>query len=91
MTKNELKSQIAKETRIRKSNVSDVVDGVFAIIAEELAKGEKVTIADFGIFTAADVKPRTARNPITGEAVEVLAHKKAKFKPSKVLNLKINK
>ena len=91
MTKNELKARIAQETSIRKNVVSDVVDGVFALITEELSREGKVSISDFGIFTAADVNARTARNPATGDKIEIPAHKKVKFKASKVLNLKVNK
>ena len=91
MTKKELKARIAKETSIKKNIVSDVVDGVFAIITEELAQNGKVSINEFGIFTAADVKARTARNPHTGDEIDVPAHKKVKFKAAKVLNEKVNK
>ena len=91
MTKKELKSRISKKTNIRKAIISDIVDGVFAIITEELGKGEKVVIQDFGIFTTADTKARTAHNPHTGEEVEVQAHKKVKFKASKALKENINK
>ena len=91
MTKKELQSRISKETNIRKAIVSDIVDGVFAIINEELAKGEKVSIQDFGIFTTVDTKARKAHNPHTGEEVEIQAHKKVKFRPSKSLKENINK
>ena len=91
MTKKELQSRISKETNIRKAIVSDIVDDVFAIITEELAKGEKVSIQDFGIFTAVDTKARTAHNPRSGEEVKVPAHKKVKFKPAKVLKESVNK
>ena len=68
-----------------------MVDGVFAIITEELTQNGKVSINEFGIFTAADVKARTARNPHTGDEIEVPSHKKVKFKAAKTLKEKINK
>lgn len=52
------------------------------IIAREAREG-RVTIQGFGSFTRVERKARIARNPKTGETVEVLAKETLKFKPSK--------
>jgi DNA-binding protein HU-beta len=68
-----------------KVQAEQVVNGIFDGITESLKKGEDVSIAGFGIFTAKMRAARTARNPRTGEAVQVPAQRVAKFKASKAL------
>lgn len=68
-----------------KKAADEVMDMIFESIAEEMKKGGEVSIAGFGIFTAKERKARTARNPRTGEAVNVPAMKVPKFRASKNL------
>ncbi|KKR39409.1 MAG: DNA-binding protein [Parcubacteria group bacterium GW2011_GWF2_40_10] len=63
----------------------EIVDMVFDSITGSLKKGEEVSIAGFGIFTVRQRAARQARNPRTGEMVNVPAMKVPKFKPSKHL------
>jgi DNA-binding protein HU-beta len=49
-----------------------------------LKRGEAVTLVGFGTFAVARRKPRTVRNPRTGQAVAV-AGRIPRFKPSKEL------
>ena len=90
MTKYQLKARIVSETVIRKSIVSDVVDKVFDIIAEEMNHNRKVSIDNFGVFTTSEVKARTMRNLVNGDSIEIPAHKKVNFKASKALKERIN-
>jgi len=48
-----------------------VIDTVFESIKNALEKGEKVEIRGFGNFRLKERKPRKARNPKTGESVDV--------------------
>jgi DNA-binding protein HU-beta len=61
------------------------VNHVFDAIQEALIKGEKVTLTGFGSFEAVATAPRLGRNPQTGEAVQIPAGKRIKFKPGKAL------
>jgi nucleoid DNA-binding protein len=45
----------------------------------------KVSIAKFGIFTKGERKAREARNPRTGEMVNVPARGNIKFQPAKTV------
>ena len=54
-------------------------------IVEGLHADGKVALVGFGSFLLADKKARTARNPKTGEAVEVPAKVVPKFRPSAAL------
>jgi DNA-binding protein HU-beta len=68
-----------------KVQAEQVVDTLFDTITGSLKKGEEVSVAGFGIFSVKDRAARTARNPRTGEAVQVAAMKVPKFKAAKAL------
>ena len=54
-------------------------------ITHTLKKGDEVSVAGLGIFSAKTRAARTARNPRTGEAVNVPAMRVPKFRPAKAL------
>lgn len=62
-----------------------LVNGIFDDIVDALKGGEEVSIAGFGIFSVRDRAARQARNPRTGEIIQVAATKVPKFKASKTL------
>lgn len=66
-----------------KVQAEGIVETVFASIRNAVLKGEKVSLAGFGIFTKKQVKGRNGRNPKTGESVTVAPHTKIKFAPAK--------
>ncbi len=68
-----------------KVQAEQVVDTLFDTITASLKKGEEVSVAGFGIFSVKDRAARTARNPRTGESVEVPAMRVPKFKAAKAL------
>lgn len=67
-----------------------VVDTVFESIKSALQKGEKVEIRGFGNFKLKERKPRKARNPKTGESVDVPEKKAIRFKVGKALKEAMN-
>jgi len=68
-----------------KVQAEQIVDKVFDSIVDSLKKGDEVSIAGFGIFSAKQRAARTARNPKTGEAITVPAMKVPKFRAAKAL------
>lgn len=62
-----------------------VVDKVFDTIVGALKGGDEVSVAGFGIFSVKQRAARKARNPRTGEMVNVPATKAPKFRPAKAL------
>ena len=85
MKKADLIAMVAEMTGSTKVMAGQVVEGIFGAIAGEMAKGEKVDIAGFGKFEGNMRAARTARNPRTGESVNVPATRVAKFKAAKAL------
>ncbi|MFH0846198.1 MAG: HU family DNA-binding protein [Patescibacteria group bacterium] len=68
-----------------KVQAEKAVDTVFDSIVNSLKKGEDASIAGFGIFSAKTRAARTARNPRTGESIQVKAMRVPKFRASKTL------
>jgi len=68
-----------------KASAERVVDKIFETITSSLTKGEEVSVAGFGIFSAKERAARTARNPRTGEAIQVPAMRVPKFRAAKAL------
>ncbi|MDP2669277.1 MAG: HU family DNA-binding protein [bacterium] len=68
-----------------KKHSDEVVDFIFDTITACLKKGDEVSIAGFGAFVTKARKARTARNPRTGEMVQVPATTVPRFKAGKAL------
>ncbi|MGH7545482.1 MAG: HU family DNA-binding protein [Gemmatimonadota bacterium] len=85
MTKADLVEQVAQAIGpgITKKDCAAVVDGFLNAIKRALAKQQNIEIRGFGTFKVRKRKPRVARNPRTGETVEVPARPVPVFKPSK--------
>jgi DNA-binding protein HU-beta len=47
------------------------VNGVLEEIQQSLARGERVTLPGFGTFDRRERRPRTGRNPATGETIQI--------------------
>lgn len=58
---------------------------VAEFIREKVKETGRLTIVGFGSFNVVDKPARTARNPRTGEAVQVPAKTTVTFKPSKTV------
>jgi DNA-binding protein HU-beta len=90
MNKGELVSAVAEKTGLSKPQATDAVDAALEAVAEALKKGEDVKLVGFGTFTVADRPAGEARNPRTGEKVQVPASKAPKFKAGAGLKDAVN-
>ena len=90
MTLDELNSAVATATGKPKGDAAKAVTAVLHGIQEALKKGDKVSIAGFGVFEIADRPEREGRNPQTGQSITIAASKAVKFKPSKGLRDAVN-
>tara|TARA_B100001778_G_C18289673_1_gene494773 strand:+ start:385 stop:657 length:273 start_codon:yes stop_codon:yes gene_type:complete len=68
-----------------KVQAEECVETVISSIIESLKKGEEVSISGLGIFSVKARAARTARNPRTGEAIQVPAMNVPKFRAAKAL------
>lgn len=81
MNKQELIDTVASETGETKRLVGELLDITLDTIEGAVKKGERVSIPGFGTFERRQRSARTARNPRTGEEIEVAAKKVPAFKP----------
>ncbi len=91
MTLDELSKEVAEATGTTKAAASKAVHAVLTSIQKALAKGEKVSIAGFGVFEVSSRPARKGRNPRTGETITIPASKAVRFKPGKGLRDAVNK
>lgn len=85
MNKADLVAAVSETMDVRKSDVSAVLEVTIDVILNSLMGGERVNISGLGAFYVVERNARVARNPKTGEEVQVAAKKVAKFKAAKAL------
>jgi len=68
-----------------KVSAEQTVDTIITTTIDTLKKGEEVSIAGLGIFSTKLRAARTARNPRTGDSIEVPEMRVPKFRASKAL------
>ena len=85
MTKNELVRELAEDFELPRKTVSEMVESILDKMTEVLKSGDKVQLTPFGQFKIRDRAARIARNPQTGEPVNVPAKRVLKFIPGKPL------
>jgi DNA-binding protein HU-beta len=90
MVKQDIVEKMATELDVPKAKMERAIDAAIESIIDAMKKGDKVNISGFGIFTAKHKEARTARNPKTGESVQVPAKTAAKFRPAKNLKEVLN-
>lgn len=91
MTKSVLIEKVAEKVEgLTRNQTEIVVETVFDSIKKALMSGEKIEIRGFGNFRLKTRKPRKARNPKTGESVDVPGKKVLYFKVGKALKEMLN-
>ncbi len=91
MTKSVLIEKVSEKVEgLTRNQTEIVVDTVFDSIKKALMNGEKIEIRGFGNFRLKTRKPRKARNPKTGESVDVPGKKVLFFKVGKALREALN-
>ena len=90
MTKADIVDVIASGTGLTKVETEAVVDGFIQTVIASLRDGKNIEIRGFGSFKVKKRKGRVARNPRTGEQVQVDEHYVPIFKVSKDLKSIVN-
>ena len=71
MTKADIINSVAAATGITKTETEAVIDGFIITIINTLKNGQSVDLRGFAAFTVKKRKSKIARNPKTGETIEV--------------------
>ena len=99
MTKKEIVRDIcerAKDEKLMKGNLTqlatkEIVQWTFEAIIETLVREGRIELRNFGVFEVKQRKPRKARNPRTGDRVDVAAKNVVTFQPGKTMEEKVRK
>lgn len=90
MTKADLVDHVTALGDLTRRDGEVIVETLFDSIIDALKTNDKVEVRGFGSFRSRQRKPRTGRNPKTGESVAVPAKRVPYFKPSKELRDLVN-
>jgi DNA-binding protein HU-beta len=63
-----------------KKSATEALNAVLETIQSAVANGDKVAITGFGVFEKSERPARTARNPATGDPIQVAASSVPKFR-----------
>ncbi len=91
MTKKEIVKDISDATGLTQLKTKEVVQKTFDAIVETLLEEGRIELRNFGVFEVKRRKARKARNPRTGERVDVGPKSVVTFKPGKEMEEKIRK
>ena len=82
---------IADGTGLPQGQVSEVIRRVLDGITEALVSEGRVELRNFGVFEVRGRRPRRARNPRTGEAVDVPARRVVTFKAGREMGERVGR
>ena len=91
MTKKQIVQQISDKTGLTQLQTKDIVDLTFEAIVNTLLDEGRIELRNFGVFEVKTRKARKARNPRTGEKVDVPPKNVVTFKPGKEMEEKVRK
>ena len=83
ITKKELVLRIAENTHQKQTVTRDIIQLFIDEVINELARGNRLELRDFGVFEVKIRKSRKARNPKTGAEVRVPEKRVVTIKPGK--------
>ena len=91
MTKKEIVKQISERIGLTQLKTKEIVQQAFDAIVDTLIEdsSHRIELRNFGVFEVKRRKPRKARNPRTGEKVDVPAKNVVTFKPGKEMEERV--
>lgn len=89
MTKRDIIKTLADKFTLSQVDARKIVQGTFDAIIETLVQQGRIELRNFGVFEVKTRKPRRARNPRTGEPVQVPARRVVTFKPGRLMEGRI--
>src|SRR5215471_2158423 len=91
MTKKDLAKAIADEMGLTHAQATEVIQRVLDGITETLCEDGRLELRNLGLFEVKQRRPRKARNPRTGQAVEVPAKRVVTFKPGREMEERVGR
>lgn len=89
MTKKEIVKTISDEIGLTQLKTKEIVQKTFDAIVETLVEEGRIELRNFGVFEVKKRAARKARNPRTGDRVDVPAKYVVTFKPGKEMEERV--
>lgn len=89
MTKKDIVRTISEEVGLTQQQTKEIVQKTFDAIIESLVRDHRIELRNFGVFEVKSRAARKARNPRTGEQVDVPRKHVVTFKPGKTMEAKV--
>lgn len=89
MTKKEIVKTISESIGMTQLKTKEIVQKTFDAIVETLVEERRIELRNFGVFEVKQRAARKARNPRTGERVDVPQKFVVTFKPGKEMEEKV--
>jgi integration host factor subunit beta len=89
VTKKEIVKQISEQLGLTQLKTKEIVQQTFDAIIETLLVEKRIELRNFGVFEVKRRKARKARNPRTGEKVDVEPKNVVTFKPGKEMEERV--
>ncbi len=89
MTKKEIVKTISDEIGLTQLKTKEIVQKTFDAIVETLVEDRRIELRNFGVFEVKKRAARKARNPRTGQRVDVPEKFVVTFKPGKEMEEKV--
>ena len=91
MTKKEIVKQISDRIGLTQLKTKEIVQLTFDAIVDTLLEVGRIELRNFGVFEVKQRKARKARNPRTGDQVDVPPKFVVTFKPGKEMEERVRK
>jgi DNA-binding protein HU-beta len=79
INKDALAKAVAEETGLSNGQAKEAIEATLDQIANELTRGNEVSLPGFGKFAVTERSARQGRNPQTGETIQIAATKAPRF------------
>src|SRR4051794_18376003 len=89
VTKKEIVKTISEEIGLTQLKTKEIVQKTFDAIVETLVEDGRIELRNFGVFEVKQRAARKARNPRTGQRVDVPEKFVVTFKPGKEMEEKV--
>lgn len=89
MTKKEIVKQISERADLTQLKTKEIVQWTFDAIIDTLITEGRIELRKFGVFEVKRRKARKARNPRTGQKVEVEPKNVVTFQPGKEMEERV--
>lgn len=89
MTKKEIVKVISEEIGLTQLKTKEIVQKTFDAIVDTLVRERRIELRNFGVFEVKKRAARKARNPRTGERVDVAEKFVVTFKPGKEMEERV--